>query len=272
MIGEGEAGEGAVDARGLGAEDTGEVAQVVTDGEVVVDGAALRGVGDSAPQVTGSIACNSKAIRGLIVSESRASSLERVGTLMNPWRARIIATILLALASGCSGPSDHSVTARALPTTMPTSRSTLRVDPVEQCASATFAVTILQDSTADTQGAQVELSFDATLVNVVDVTAGTTYAGAALAIGKSGQTKEDAIAEANERGVLGVGTLLDTSAHANPPGVATFLVLTMSRVPGARGVTPLVLSSGWVSYSTGERVPAMTQSGSVTVEDRDCGT
>jgi hypothetical protein len=116
----------------------------------------------------------------------------------------------------------------------------------------TVAVTLTQTSDGGTTGAEATVTFDPSIVQLVDVQAGPVYAGASLLFGRvpgsdtgqagQPQTPEEAVVEANQTGVLlnataffapGTGTV---SAGTNP-----FLVLTMKAVAPA-GTSPITLS------------------------------
>ena len=53
--------------------------------------------------------------------------------------------------------------------------ATLRVDPVEQAPGGQFVVSVVQNADVETSGAEANVSFDRTLVHVVDIARGSGY-------------------------------------------------------------------------------------------------
>lgn len=121
------------------------------------------------------------------------------------------------------------------------------ISPSEQAAAApTFAVRVMQHADVGATGAQVSVSFDRTLLQVVDVAPGSAYAGASFLIGVSPQTKQDAIAEANNASgrLWGMATYFGPGTRSVPAGDAEFLVITMTPITGVTGSSQLQPTRG----------------------------
>jgi hypothetical protein len=102
------------------------------------------------------------------------------------------------------------------------SSGTLSVSPsvASVLAGGNFTVSVMQTSTATTSGAQADVVFDNTKVQVTNVTRGAAYigpplSGATIGLGPldTGTFKADAMAIANAS-----GTLQGTAVYYNPPG------------------------------------------------------
>jgi hypothetical protein len=146
------------------------------------------------------------------------------------------------------------------------------VDPAEQVPGGQFVVSVVQDADVETSGAEVNVSFDRTLVHVVDITRGSGYADATLLMGTAGQTKQDVIDQAN--GVSGmiqnVAGYYAPGAGSVPAGEAVFLMITMAPVAGANGVSAIVLSAPEVGDTNGDAIDGVaTLNGRIAVGDAD---
>ena len=107
----------------------------------------------------------------------------------------------------------------------------MRVSPATQTISplqTNFDVTLVQNSTATTNGAQTDLVFNRTIMEIMSVSLGSGYSGGSLIMGNSGQTHAQAIAEANSTtGILENIAAFLTPPGTVPPGDANFVVITM---------------------------------------------
>ena len=147
----------------------------------------------------------------------------------------------------------------------------LWVDPSGQVGQGTFTVRIMQHSDIATTGAQVNLSFDRSLLHEVDVTRGAAYANGSLYIGIAPQSRQDAIAEANTT----TGMLWDAAAYLGQgegfvaAGDAEALVITMTPV-ATNGVSMLTISTPKMIDSNREDIEGITTvNGRVAVGDAD---
>jgi hypothetical protein len=147
----------------------------------------------------------------------------------------LMATIAsLALAIGSGG----SASASAAPA--------MYVDPPAQTAppGAAFTVTVHQNSTVATSGAQATIHFDPNLAQITTITRGSAYTGSTLLVGVVPNTGSLAITEANTTGVLkGFAVYFSPGAGAAPAGDQPALVLSMHARTSVDGVTPVTLTN-----------------------------
>lgn len=147
--------------------------------------------------------------------------------------------------------------------------SSLAVSPAAQTVDdgAQFSIAIAQDASVVTSGAQVDVTFDPALLEVLSVDKGAAYATASLVIGVAPQTTEQAIAEANT-----TGTLQNVSAFYLPgggsvlAGATTFVTLNMQAKANIGGVSPVTLAGAELLDAAGDPVSVTTTDGEVTVD------
>jgi hypothetical protein len=131
----------------------------------------------------------------------------------------------------------------------------ISVTPATQTVAtgATFAVTVTQSFAGETTSAEANVTFDPSIVQLVDAQPGPAYASATLLFGRvegsdtgdagQPQTAEEAVAEANQTGVLlNAAAFLVPGSGTAPAGDNAFLVLTMKAVAAA-GRSPIRLSN-----------------------------
>jgi hypothetical protein len=84
------------------------------------------------------------------------------------------------------------------------SAPSFRLDPASQdvASGAQFEVKVIQTTPFAPTGAQADLQFDPSLLQVVGVEAGEPYASATFLVGVAPQTTQEAIGEANTTGLL----------------------------------------------------------------------
>lgn len=146
--------------------------------------------------------------------------------------------------------------------------ATLSVDPatksVEQNEEFTLAIKL--DSNVPASGAQTDIEFDRELLEVVDVVAGSSFQGASFLIGINPQTKEQAIAEANNSTgkVENVATFFVPGAGSAPAGRAEFAVVTF-KARAVGGTSPITLSATESTDATGTSLVTTGTAGEVTV-------
>ena len=146
--------------------------------------------------------------------------------------------------------------------------ATLSIDPdsttIDQNQDLTLKVKLNAD--VDTSAAQTDIEFNAELLQVQDVVAGSSFQGASFLVGVAPQTKAEAIASANVTGRLeNVAAFFLPGAGSIPAGDAEFLVLTM-RSRSVGGTTEVKLTSREVNDAGGTGIPGVTaDDGEVTV-------
>jgi hypothetical protein len=123
--------------------------------------------------------------------------------------------------------------------------ATLSIDPPTLTVNAgnTFTVNVNQNvPTAATAGAQTDVLFDQTQLQITGVTKGPAYTGSAFYIGVVPQTLAQAIAEANTTGRLrNMAASFNPGAGSVAPGANTAFILTMSAQAGASGSSDVTL-------------------------------
>jgi hypothetical protein len=104
---------------------------------------------------------------------------------------------------------------------------------------AEFTVILVQQAGFVTTGAESDLQFDPTLIQVISVEKSQAYAKASLVMGVAPQTPAEAIAEANTSGRLkNIGTFFVPGPGANvPAGQAEFVRIKLKTAATASNTT-----------------------------------
>ena len=142
--------------------------------------------------------------------------------------------------------------ARSTPVFAATGRIAVAPATLPVAPGGSVTVTLTQSSASATTGAEATITFDPSIIQVQDIQAGAGYASAALLFGRvpgsdtgqagQPQTPEEAIAEANQTGVIAnATTFLAPGTGTVPAGDNVFLVLMVKAV-AATGTSPISLS------------------------------
>lgn len=130
----------------------------------------------------------------------------------------------------------------------PSAAATLRIDPpsINVNAGQTFTVNVIQNAAVATTGAQTNLEFDQSLLQVVDMKPGPAYSQGLFLFGSStdGTNKSVAaeLAAANKSGaVRNVATFLLPGSSTVPAGDAVLVTFTLKALGGASGSVNLGL-------------------------------
>jgi len=146
--------------------------------------------------------------------------------------------------------------------------ATLSVSPASQTVDpgASFSIAVVQNADVVTTGAQTDISFDPSLLQVVSVDKGAAYSTASLVIGIAPQTTAQAIAEANTNGTLqNVSAFYLPGAGSVPAGATDFVVVQMQAKPQFGGVSPITLAEVEMLDNASGAVPVTLNAGEVTV-------
>jgi hypothetical protein len=121
---------------------------------------------------------------------------------------------------------------------------TLGVSPVSQSVEdgAQFNTSVMQNLTVESSGVVADVSFNPGLLQVVDVQAGVDYPSADLTVGTLGQSRADAIAEANTTGTIKM-ILVYQGDSTVPAGLHEAFKLIMVAKPEVSGVSPITLKN-----------------------------
>jgi hypothetical protein len=143
-------------------------------------------------------------------------------------------------------PTDTPVGATATPaeTPGPGIPGTLGVSPTTQSVDGgtQFNISVMQNLTVESSGVIADVSFDPGLLQVVDVQAGVDYPSADLTVGTLGQSKADAITEANNTGTIKM-ILVYQGDSTVPAGLHEAFKLAMLAKPEVSGVSPITLKN-----------------------------
>ena len=145
--------------------------------------------------------------------------------------------------------------------------ATLSVSPATQTVNpgASFSIAVVQNADVVTIGAQTNLTFDPSLLQVVSVDKGAAYAGAPLLMGVSPQTPAEAIADANANGTLkNVAAFYAPGAGSVPAGATDFVVVQM-QAKQFGGASPVTLAAAELLDTSGGTVPLTLNAGEVSV-------
>lgn len=145
-------------------------------------------------------------------------------------------------------------------------QSVLHIDPVNQNAtvggSASFKVKLNAD--VDTLGAQTNVTFDATKLQITSVTRGASYTGASFLMGVAPQTQAQAITEANTTGTLkNVSLFFLPGLGSVVPGDTDFVTVNVNVIDC--GAVALGLANAEVLDGSGNLVPATLQGGAIDI-------
>jgi hypothetical protein len=144
---------------------------------------------------------------------------------------------------------------------------TVKPSKTQLAPGETFTVNIVQNVSVPTLGAQGNLYFNPSVVNVVSVEVGADYADSQFIVGDASggvtPTVDQAIADANSSGVLAnIATFFLPGSGNVQPGEHDIAVVTMQAVAGASGDSPLKFDSRQIRHidpGSGVEGPPTTQ-------------
>jgi hypothetical protein len=175
-------------------------------------------------------------------------------------------------------PAGQTPTPTAIPTPIPTHFDTLSPSPTVPFTAdfsispstmavrpnTEFSITIRQSTGATTQGAQVALTFDPTLLQVVSLAKSTAYSKANLVYGVIPNTGAAAITEANSTGTLkriGLVVLPPTTIASGQSDMITVKMKTTSKT----GTSQLALSDMELLNEDGREIVVHSSGGEISV-------
>lgn len=133
---------------------------------------------------------------------------------------------------------------------------------ITAAGGTSFSVELVQHSDLATSGAQVDLTFDHTQLQVTQVVAPSgSYASAFV-----GSTL---LADANATGALTAGAFLMPGNGAAPPGDTVFAVVTLKASGVVNTTSALQLSQAYILDSTYEELTPIALSGGTVTIERD---
>ena len=122
---------------------------------------------------------------------------------------------------------------------------TLGVSPQMQSVEdgAAFNVSVVQNVSVPVFGLVTDFTFNPALVQVSDIAHGTAYLAADLSVGDPGETKAQAIVEANTTGRVRAILLYLSEGGSVAPGEAEALKISMTAKQDISGISPLGVSN-----------------------------
>ena len=166
------------------------------------------------------------------------------------------------LASGSPVPS---------PTVDPASaQATIKMNPPSITAppGADFTAILVQEAGFVTTGAEADIQFDPTLIQIVSIEKSQAYAKASLLAGVAPQTLPEAIAEANTTGRMkNIGTFFVPGSGSIPAGPAEFVRVVMKASANASNTTTaLKLLDLEMLDANGESLTVASADGAVVIQ------
>jgi hypothetical protein len=109
------------------------------------------------------------------------------------------------------------------------SSADIAVSPASQnvSTSSLLTLTVSQNATIDTSGIQVDLSFDPLVLHITDLVTASSYSSASLLAGLAPQTTQQAMAEANQTGILPNLAAFFTGSTTVPAGITDAIQITL---------------------------------------------
>ncbi len=132
-----------------------------------------------------------------------------------------------------------------------TGNGTVQISPASQTVPGVFTVTVQTNTNVVISGAQSDLTFDQTRLQVHGVVRGSAWNNASLVMGVAPQTNQQAIAESNTTGRLkNVGLFFEPGVGSVPVGTHNLYTVTMRAIQC--GSNTLGVSFGEILDATGD--------------------